>query len=271
MLTKEQINAFNRDGYVKVEGLFSPEESAELASEMVRIIEEWGEETIGWIGPWRERYLPEEERQATKAVFMHNPHFYSPAWGRALFHPGLTGCVQDLIGGSIQWHHTVLHGKPPEKGTPFPMHQDYPFYPHDGPDFVDCLLHLDDTPLESGALRVVPGSHKNGPLVHVLGPDTAPHLPPDEYHPDKLESVAIPAKKGDVIFFNYQAIHWSACNRTDRWRKSVRFGFHSTAMRPVGRAEDDPYRIDYDNILERKDNIVVAGFRQREVETAAQT
>ena len=38
MLSQEQINAYNRDGYVKVEGLFSPEESAELASEMVRII-----------------------------------------------------------------------------------------------------------------------------------------------------------------------------------------------------------------------------------------
>ena len=146
------------------------------------------------------------------------------------------------------------------------MHQDYPFYPHDGPDFVDCLLHLDDTPLESGALRVAPGSHKNGPLVHVLGPDTSPHLPPDQYHPDKLESVAIPAKKGDVIFFSYQVIHWSDCNRTDRWRKSVRFGFHSTAMRPIGRAEDDPHRIDPDNVLERNNNIIVVGFRRRESE-----
>ena len=50
----------------------------------------------------------------------------------------------------------------------------------------------------------------------------APHLLPDQYHPDKLESVAIPAKKGEGIFFSYQAIHCSECNRTDRWRKSVR-------------------------------------------------
>jgi len=49
----------------------------------------------------------------------------------------------------------------------------------------------------------------------------------------------------------------------------VRFGYHSTAMRPVGRAEDDPHRIDPGNILERSSNIIVAGFRENEEEPAA--
>ncbi len=269
MLTPQQIDAYQRDGFVKVEGLFNQAESGELAAEMVRIIEEWGQETIGWHGPWRDRYLPEDERLNTKAVFLHNPHHYSPAWGRVVFHPGLIGCVEQLVGPDVQWHHTVLHAKPPEKGTPFPMHQDYPFYPHDGPDFVDCLLHLDDTPFESGALRVVPGSHLLGPLEHILGPDTAPHLPLDQYHPDQLDSVSVPANRGDVIFFSYQAIHWSDVNRTNEWRKSVRFGYHNTALQPVGRAEDDPHRIDPENIQPRNNNIVVAGFRQHQTEPAA--
>ena len=72
-----------------------------------------------------------------------------------------------------------------------------------------------------------------------------------------------------MIFFSYQTIHWSDCNRTDSWRKSVRFGYHSTALRPVGRAEDNPHRIDRDNVLERNNNIVVAGFRDNEMEPAA--
>ena len=139
MLTQDQIKKYNEDGYVKVEGLFAPEEVEELGSEMIQIISDWGEETIGWRGPWREKYLAEDEQQTTKAVLMHNPHFYSATWGRVMFHEKLVGAVQDLIGPSVQWHHTVLHAKPPERGTPFPMHQDYPFYPHDGLDFVDCL------------------------------------------------------------------------------------------------------------------------------------
>ena len=268
MLSAAQIAAYNRDGYLKVKGVFSADEIAELSADMVRIIEAWGSETIGWRGPWRDRYLSRTERLNTKAVFLHNPHFYSAAWARAIFHRRLIACVEDLIGGGIQWHHTVLHAKPPEMGTPFPMHQDYPFYPHDGPDFVDCLLHLDDTPLESGALRVVPGSHSAGPLQHVLGPDTAPHLPTDVYHPEKIDTMAIPAGKGDVIFFSYQTIHWSDCNRTNEWRKSVRFGYHSAALRPIGRAAEDPHRIDMDHILERNNNFIVSGFRENDQEGA---
>jgi len=251
MLTEEQIAAYRRDGYVKVEGLFSADELEALRSEMGRVIDEWGKETKGWVGPWRDRYLTQEERETTKAVFMHNPHFYSAAWGRVLFHPGLIGSVQDLVGPSIQWHHTCLHAKPPALGTPFPMHQDYPFYPHDGPDFVDCLLHLDDTPLDSGALCVVTGSHTNGPMEHITGPETAPHLPTDEYHPDRVDSVPIQARAGDVIFFSYYTIHWSNVNRTDQWRRSVRFGFHNSEMRPVGKEPDEPYN-----------NIIVAGFKE---------
>ena len=133
MLTPEQIETYNEDGYVKVAGLFTEEETTELANDMIRVIEQWGQETIGWRGYWRDRYLPEDERLNTKAVFMKNPQFYSAAWGRIIFHEKLTCAVQDLVDGAIQWHHTALHAKPPELGTPFPMHQDFPFYPHDGP------------------------------------------------------------------------------------------------------------------------------------------
>lgn len=102
MLTHKQVSAYQQNGYLKVEGLFTPKEVDELGSDMVQIIDEWGEEIIGWHGPWRDRYLPEQERQKTKAVFMHNPHFYSAAWGRVIFHPGLVRCVQDLIGPCVQ-------------------------------------------------------------------------------------------------------------------------------------------------------------------------
>jgi len=242
MLNEEQIQRYQRDGYVRVGGLFSADELRELRDEMDWIIGEWwGEESIGWRGPWRDHYLPEGEGQDTRAVFISNPQCYSAAWGRVLFHAGLSGSVRQLVGPAVQWHHAILHGKPPERGTPFPMHQDYPFYPHNGPHFVDCLLHLDDAPLESGCLRVVPGSHEQGPLEHITGEHTRPYLPPDQFHPDITETVAVPARAGDVIFFSYYLIHWSDRNQSDDWRRSVRIGFHRADMRPVGHAAGEPY------------------------------
>ena len=256
MLSATQIEAYQRDGYLKVEGLFKPQEVDELGAEMDWIIKEWwGEESIGWRGPWRDHYLPKGEQKETKAVFLSNPQHYSAAWGRVLFHPQLTGCVGNLIDDAVQWHHTVLHAKPPERGTPFPMHQDYPFYPHEGPHFVDCLLHLDEAPLASGCLRVVPGSHKEGPLEHITGDHTRPYLPPEKYHPDITQSVPVPAKAGDVIFFSYYLIHWSDINRSTAWRRSVRIGFHAAQMRPVGQDPTDPYN-----------KIIVGGMKARNQE-----
>ena len=92
-MTKTQIAMYEKDGYVKVEGLFTEKEVEELQTEMDWIIEEWwGENSIGWRGPWRAHYLLEEERQNTKAIFISNPHFYSAAWGRIIFHAHLAWC-----------------------------------------------------------------------------------------------------------------------------------------------------------------------------------
>jgi ectoine hydroxylase-related dioxygenase (phytanoyl-CoA dioxygenase family) len=119
------------------------------------------------------------------------------------------------------------------------MHQDYPFYPHEHPhegaNFIDCLVHLDDAPAESGCLHVVPKSHLGGPLEHITGSHTAPHLPPDDYHPDKTETVEIPATAGDVILLSYLTICWSDCSRTSKGRQGVRIGFHDAGMWAVGK------------------------------------
>ena len=50
MLTQEQVDFYNENGYLKVDQLFTSEETKELASEMVHIINNWGQETIGWPG-----------------------------------------------------------------------------------------------------------------------------------------------------------------------------------------------------------------------------
>jgi hypothetical protein len=43
-----------------------------------------------------------------------------------------------------------------------------------------------------------------------------------------------------VIFFSYFTVHWSNVNRTDKWRKSVRIGYHAPQMRPIGMDETQP-------------------------------
>ena len=54
------------------------------------------------------------------------------------------------------------HLKPPENGAPFPMHQDYHYFPYEKDSMLAIFIHLDDTDPENGGLAVFPGSHKLG-------------------------------------------------------------------------------------------------------------
>ena len=115
---RAQIQAYRDDGYLRVSNIFTAAELEELEREMDFIVDEWwGEDSIGWKGPWRDHYLPAGEQENTRAVFIGNPQFYSAAWGRIIFHQRLTECVRALVGPAVQWHGTILHAKPPERGT----------------------------------------------------------------------------------------------------------------------------------------------------------
>jgi ectoine hydroxylase-related dioxygenase (phytanoyl-CoA dioxygenase family) len=77
------------------------------------------------------------------------------------------------------------------------------------------VVHFDDAPLEKGCLRVVPGSHKLGPLEH----QGSHHLPPEQYAVE--DATPCPAKAGDVLFFNYLTIHGSGVNTSDEARTTL--------------------------------------------------
>jgi len=73
---------------------------------------------------------------------------------------------------------------------------------------IAAILHFDDAPEEKGCLRVVPHSHKLGPLEAVGDDHHLPQFPLEDALP-------IPAKAGDAIFMNYLLVHGSGVNRSD--------------------------------------------------------
>ena len=106
--------------------------------------------------------------------------------------------------------------KPPEKGAPFPLHQDKPFFPHDNDSMIAAVFHFDDAPLEKGCLCVVPGSHKTD-LPHIA--EGNHHLSKEEY-PLSM-ATPLPAEAGDVVFFSYRTIHGSGVNVSNEARTTM--------------------------------------------------
>src|SRR5206468_9469208 len=106
-------------------------------------------------------------QERTQLLHCHSVEFHSAAFGRLILDERLTSVAAELIGTpNVQLHHTKAFIKPPEKGSPFPMHQDRPFFPHERDSMIAAIIHFDDAPIEKGCVRVVPGSHKLGALEH---------------------------------------------------------------------------------------------------------
>jgi ectoine hydroxylase-related dioxygenase (phytanoyl-CoA dioxygenase family) len=179
--------------------------------------------------------MDEATEKKSKLVAMHDLSFYSQAWLSAVTHPRLTEAMSDLLGPDVELHHSTMHVKPPETGHPFPMHQDWAFYPHDDGRYVDVLVHLDDTCHENGEIRFLDGSHRQGALEHITqtpeGPCT-PHLPTDQYRLE--DTVAVPARAGDVVCFCIHTIHGSHINQTKVNRRLVRVGYRHPENRQTG-------------------------------------
>jgi ectoine hydroxylase-related dioxygenase (phytanoyl-CoA dioxygenase family) len=153
--------------------------------------------------------------------------FRSAAFSRLLVDERLTGVFTSLIGPNVQLHHNKMFIKPPERGSPFPMHQDYGYFPHRGRSMTAAILHLDDAPDEKGCVRVYPGSHKLGPLP-AFGQD---------HHVDTARfplagATAVEAAAGDLLVFNYFTVHGSGLNRSNEPR--------TTWLVQVRDPEDEP-------------------------------
>ena len=197
-LSPEQRNFYQQNGYVHVEGLLTSDEAAAYRAELHAIAERQGSNDATWSSV---------KGSGTQIIHCHDVHFRSAAFTRLLVDPRLTGIAQDVIGPNVQLHHNKMFIKPPEKGSPFQMHQDYPYFPHERHSMIAVIIHFDDAPEEKGCLRVYPGSHKLGPL-EAVGSDH--HLPTDVYPIDG--ATPIPAKAGDAIFLSYLLVHGSGLN-----------------------------------------------------------
>jgi ectoine hydroxylase-related dioxygenase (phytanoyl-CoA dioxygenase family) len=218
---------FYRDnGYVLAPGVFDAREVQEMRDAIARILD-------GVRGTEHDRshtWSGVDESLVLKGF--HDLPYHDAVFARMVAHPRLVGVLTELIGPNVQLHHTKMLVKPPEKGAPFPMHQDYPYFPHERHSVVAASVHLDDTDEENGCLHVIPGSHRLGPL------DAEGDAKTVDY---PLESgTACPAAAGDVLFFNYLTIHGSGVNSSDRTRRNVLFQYRDPADPPALRdgAED---------------------------------
>ncbi|MEM7019584.1 MAG: phytanoyl-CoA dioxygenase family protein [Pseudomonadota bacterium] len=218
-LSLAQKSFYADNGYLLLKSVFSRDEAAHFREEGHHVFNRLAAADIkvqsqGWRSGAKITDLPRA------LMSCHNVQFHSAAFTRLLTDPRLTDPIADLIGPNIQLHHTKLFIKPPEKGAPFPMHQDAPYFPHTRNTMTAAIIHFDDAPLEKGCVRVMPGSHRRGQRSHDVVEGTHEHhLEVDKFPLE--DGVPCPAEAGDVLIFSYLMIHGSGRNESDEARTTL--------------------------------------------------
>ena len=246
------VAAYREQGFVLVSQVFDADTVARMRAEvdamLQRVVEAGTQVEATWKGRWREKLIgggiagmggmdeTDIMDMASAVSSIHNVQYHSAFFMRLIADERFTGAVAELIGPNVQLHHTKYHVKPPAIGAPFPMHQDYPFFPHEQHTMLAAAIHIDDSTVQNGCLCVVPGSHKLGPIPHIS--EGSNYLPLDEWPLER--AVAAEARAGDVLLFNYLTVHGSYVNHSSGPRRLLLVQMRSPLDQPTTQVHLSP-------------------------------
>jgi ectoine hydroxylase-related dioxygenase (phytanoyl-CoA dioxygenase family) len=217
-ITKEQIDYWNREGYLIVRGLFRPAEVAEIEQHF-DAIGATGEKVPGY---WEPDSSPESAGDPLKRYpRVMQPHRWDNGFSqRYLLHPGVHEVLAALYGEEPVATQSMFYFKPPgARGQA--LHQDN-FYLQVKPGTcIAAWTAIDPATPENGGLYVVPGTHH----MEVVCPETAAAGESFTTHLVKVPKgkKAVPAElqPGDTLFFNGSVVHGSPPNRSKTlWRRA---------------------------------------------------
>jgi ectoine hydroxylase-related dioxygenase (phytanoyl-CoA dioxygenase family) len=212
------INSFfHENGYYHAKGVFSAGEIHDLEIDFDRMVAQLKGSGEDINARWKGAAMDRLGVQDTFVVHTHNVQKYSARWLRAFLHPRFLEVCVAIHGEDVVLHHSKLFQKPAEKGAPFPLHQDWSYFPSVRDTMMAGVIHVTNATDEMGCLRVVPGSHKLGRLGDSNGQNDSSF---DERFPMD-SSIPVEAEPGDVVFFHYLTLHGSKPNRSSKTRKTV--------------------------------------------------
>ncbi|MCP3982139.1 MAG: phytanoyl-CoA dioxygenase family protein [bacterium] len=214
---------FARDGYLHARAVFDATLIAELEEDFDRVVAQLSSSGEPIDATWAGAETQRLKRAGDTVLHTHNVHQYSGRWMHALLHRPFLDLCEELLGPDIVLHHTKLFCKPAGTGSPFPVHQDWSYFPTLHDSMIAAVIHVTDATDEMGCLRVHPGSHRLGRAERTSGQEASAQL--DEWPLER--AIPVQAEAGDVVFFHYFTLHGSRPNRSARTRKTVLAQLHS--------------------------------------------
>lgn len=222
VLTREQYDAFWRDGVLMARGAVTPAMLTALRAQL----DSWIEESRGHDGPWGDtghdfpRFDVEagHSPQAPRLRRVNNPAEIAADYEDAAFASPMSAMVTDLIGPAVKFHHGKINVKLAQTESRVGLHQDFSYTPHTNDDLVTALLLLDDMTAENGPLTVAAGSHHGPQLSLWQDGRFSGQISAEEQARAEPAMQPLTGRAGDVCLMHTSLLHGSEPNRSERRR-----------------------------------------------------
>ncbi|AUG52210.1 ectoine hydroxylase [Thalassospira marina] len=257
VLSHEQQDFYEQNGYLFIENVFSADEIATLRREA---------EALRKAGETEEDVIREASSNAVRSVF--RIHEKNQTYLNLMADDRLAAIAEHLLADDVYIHQSRVNFKPAFKGKEFYWHSDFEtWHTEDGMPRMRALsmsITLSENTPYNGPLMLVPGSHKK--FISCVGetPDDnyKNSLKAQEYGTPDQESLTAMIRKhglaaptgpaGSVLIFDCNTLHGSGNNITPFPRSNAFFVYNSMKNRVVAPFAAKSPRPDF---LATRDNI----------------
>lgn len=237
VLTSDQVNDFERDGYLVLEHALRTDVLNTLRLEF----EEWVEQSRAYADSYgetidgRPRFSVQPGHSADTPGLrrISSPNELSDNYLNAMRTSIAVDAVTELFGPNLRFNNAKVNSKLPGAGTDVKFHQDFQFELHSNHDLMSVLYFLDDVTLENGPLEVVPGSH-TGPLYN-LWQDGVFTGAVDQETAQWAQANSVPCigPAGSACLMHTRLLHGSAPNQSDKPRTLFICAYNAEDARPI--------------------------------------
>jgi len=216
VLTQEQKDFYDTNGYLLVEDAVTPLQLARLLDITDRLIDASRAVTESSdVYDLDDGHGPAAPRLTRIKI----PHQRDPYFWDVLRQSAMTEVLTDLLGPDTNLLTSKLNTKAPGGGRAVEWHQDWAFYPHTNDHLLAFGLMLEDVTPDSGPLMVIPGSHRGPVLSHHMNGVFAGAIDPDDPLFERHRAVTLTGRAGSMTVHHVRTLHGSAPNLSERARK----------------------------------------------------
>lgn len=277
----DPIAHYREHGYAIVPAVFTADEVAALAAAFDRV----RAEALARGRSWRDHnvfFCLANDAAAGRIVrYVQWPGWIDPVLEQTRRDPRLAAILAPLIGQDLKQIINQMHWKPPGAAmTDFSFHQDCRFrrpasaFRNLATSYVQTGIAIDRHNPASGAMRIIPGSHRRGDLDFAEeGPIASVTMNDESLRRvglDPKDLVDLNLEPGDVALWSPYLVHGSGPNRTARDRRFYINGFVAAADSDRGEwawrngnpvpLGPEPALVTFDDVHTRPEPHYVTGF-----------